>query len=127
MSDVLLGWGTYLSSSSESLSNFQAKVSVPHHCWLLQVSWCKLEVKLSSAKMVTAGCANRQHPPPLVVAALNLKTTLGAQASPNLTKSGVSSHPSRLPLSSLPVNHCQVLPGFELLPSGGYYACPSPR
>ena len=47
----------------------------------LQVSWCKLEVKLSGPKNVTSGCANRQHPPPLVVAALNLKTTLGAQAS----------------------------------------------
>ena len=50
---------------------------------LLQVSWCKLEVKLGSPKTVTAGCANRQQPPPLVVAALNLKTTIGTQASSN--------------------------------------------
>lgn len=49
---------------------------------LVQVSWCKLEVKLSGPKTITAGCANRQQPPPLVVAALNLKTTIGAQASP---------------------------------------------
>ena len=50
---------------------------------LVQVSWCKLEVKLSGPKTITAGCANRQQPPPLVVAALNLKTTIGTQASSN--------------------------------------------
>ncbi len=63
-----------------ALPSVLARASLTQHCLLLQVSWCKLEVKLGSPKMVTAGCANRQHPPPLVVAALNLKTTLGAQA-----------------------------------------------
>ena len=46
-----------------------------------QVSWCKLEVKLDGPKKITAGCASRQHPPPLIVAALNLKTTLNAQVN----------------------------------------------
>ena len=80
---------TTIGGVHQSLQSVLAKMSLSHHCMLLQVSWCKLEVKLSSPKMVTAGCASRQHPPPLVVAALNLKTTLGAQASPNLTSSGL--------------------------------------
>jgi hypothetical protein len=46
----------------------------------LQVSWCKLEVRLDSPKAITAGCPGRSDPPKLVVAALNLKTTLHPQA-----------------------------------------------
>lgn len=60
-----------------------------------QVSWCKLEVKLDGPKKITAGCASRQHPPPLIVAALNLKTTLNAQVD-NLIAS--------------PANHCMLCP-----------------
>ena len=43
------------------------------------MSWCKLEVKLDGPKRVAAGCTSRQAPPPLVVAALNLKTSLSKQ------------------------------------------------
>jgi len=47
-----------------------------------QVSWCKLEVELASPKAVAAGAAElaQRDPPPLVVAALNLKTVLQAKA-----------------------------------------------
>ena len=51
-----------------------------------QVSWCRLEVELSTPKAINAkdpSLANRE-PPPLVVAALSLKTHLPAQASPPL-------------------------------------------
>ena len=46
-----------------------------------QVSWCKLEVELASPKAVAAGTAElaKRDAPPLVVAALNLKTVLQAK------------------------------------------------
>ena len=45
-----------------------------------QVSWCALEVALDSPKCIaSAGASGPQEPPPLVVAALNLKTTLHLQ------------------------------------------------
>ncbi|KAK9841868.1 hypothetical protein WJX81_008187 [Elliptochloris bilobata] len=51
----------------------------------IQVSWCKLEVELASPKAVSAGAAElaKRDPPPLVVAALNLKTVLQAKAATN--------------------------------------------
>ncbi len=39
-----------------------------------QVSWCKLEVVLESPKAVLATAAGDRPPPPLIVAAVNLKT-----------------------------------------------------
>lgn len=49
---------------------------------LLQVSWCKLEVKVESPKSIsTPSPGQQQDTPPLVVAALNLKTTLHPQAN----------------------------------------------
>jgi hypothetical protein len=46
------------------------------------VSWCGLEVELASPKAVAAGAAElaQREPPPLVVAALNLKTVLQVKA-----------------------------------------------
>lgn len=46
------------------------------------MSWCGLEVELASPKAVAAGAAAlaQREPPPLVVAALNLKTVLQAKA-----------------------------------------------
>lgn len=48
---------------------------------IAQVSWCKLEVELASRKAVAAGTAElaKRDAPPLVVAALNLKTVLQAK------------------------------------------------
>lgn len=47
----------------------------------LQVSWCKLEVELTTPKSVLMASADGQpqNVPPLVVAALNLKTRFNAQ------------------------------------------------
>jgi len=47
----------------------------------LQVSWCKLEVELITPKSVLMASADGQPQdvPPLVVAALNLKTRFNAQ------------------------------------------------
>ncbi len=47
----------------------------------LQVSWCKLEVELTTPKSVLMASADGQPQdvPPLVVAALNLKTRFDAQ------------------------------------------------
>lgn len=47
---------------------------------LRQVSWCKLEVRVEGHKNVSAKCPGQQETPPLVVAALNLKTSLHPQA-----------------------------------------------
>ena len=46
-----------------------------------QVSWCKLEVELASPKSIMRSTAEGQPQdvPPLVVAALNLKTRFNAQ------------------------------------------------
>lgn len=46
-----------------------------------QVSWCKLEVELTSPKAISTGVADlaKRDAPPLVVAALNLKTVLQAK------------------------------------------------
>lgn len=48
-----------------------------------QVSWCKLEVELASPKNIITASAESQNQevPPLVVAALNLKTRFNAQVS----------------------------------------------
>lgn len=52
-------------------------------CAPQQVSWCALEVGLDSPKCIaSSGSAGPQEPPPLVVAALNLKTTLHPQVPP---------------------------------------------
>ena len=47
----------------------------------MQVSWCKLEVELTTPKSVMMASAEGQPQdvPPLVVAALNLKTRFNAQ------------------------------------------------
>lgn len=43
----------------------------------MQVSWCKFEVEVADWKTISAGgqCASRELPP-LVVAALNIKTVV---------------------------------------------------
>ena len=48
-----------------------------------QVSWCKLEVEVVSPKNIitTSAEAQNQEVPPLVVAALNLKTRFNAQVT----------------------------------------------
>ena len=45
------------------------------------MSWCKLEVELTTPKAVAAGAAElaKRDAPPLVAAALNLKTVLQAK------------------------------------------------
>ena len=50
----------------------------------MQVSWCKLEVELTTPKSVLMASAEGQPQdvPPLVVAALNLKTRFNAQVNP---------------------------------------------
>lgn len=47
----------------------------------LQVSWCKLEVTISTPKHIQAECSSLQGrvPPQLVVAAIHVKTRLTAQ------------------------------------------------
>ena len=47
----------------------------------MQVSWCKLEVEVTTPKSVMMASAEGQpqEVPPLVVAALNLKTRFNAQ------------------------------------------------
>ena len=54
---------------------------------LLQVSWCKLEVEVATPKNVMMASAENQPQdvPPLVVAALNLKTRFNAQVSSQLS------------------------------------------
>ena len=49
----------------------------------LQVSWCKLEVTISTPKHIQAECSSLQGrvPPQLVVAAIHVKTRLTAQVS----------------------------------------------
>lgn len=70
------------------------------------MSWCKLEVKVDGHKNVSAKCPGQQEPPPLVVAALNLKTSLHPQAilqpssiaqllSPDLPIFNLTQHSSR--------------------------------
>ena len=48
-----------------------------------QVSWCKLEMVVGSPKNIitTSAEAQNQEVPPLVVAALNLKTRFNAQVT----------------------------------------------
>lgn len=50
----------------------------------MQVSWCKLEIQLTTPKSVLMASAEGQPQdvPPLVVAALNLKTRFNAQVNP---------------------------------------------
>ena len=54
----------------------------------LQVSWCKLEVTVSTPQHIQAGCSSLQGraPPQLVVAAIHVKTRLTAQVSTVLCK-----------------------------------------
>lgn len=54
---------------------------------LFQVSWCKLEVELATPKNVMMALAETQPQdvPPLVVAALNLKTRFNAQVKSQLS------------------------------------------
>lgn len=48
----------------------------------VQVSWCKLEVEVSTPKSITTSAEGQnQEVPPLVVAALNLKTRFNAQVA----------------------------------------------
>ena len=51
----------------------------------MQVSWCKLEVEVTTPKSVMMASAEGQPQdvPPLVVAALNLKTRFNAQVPPS--------------------------------------------
>ena len=52
----------------------------------LQVSWCKLEVTISTPKHIQAECSSLQGrvPPQLVVAAIHVKTRLTAQVGADL-------------------------------------------
>lgn len=55
----------------------------------MQVSWCKLEVEVATPKSVMMPSAEGQPQdvPPLVVAALNLKTRFNAQVPASITTS----------------------------------------
>ncbi len=45
------------------------------------MSWCKLEVEVTSAKCISSALAqSRQDVPSMVVAAISLKTAINAQA-----------------------------------------------
>ena len=50
-------------------------------CMGIQVSWCRLEVELGSPKALHAGhpCVINKEAPPLIVAALSLKTHVPVQ------------------------------------------------
>lgn len=51
-------------------------------CPNAQVSWCKLEVEISSPKNIK-NVPNDSAPPPIIVAALSLKTAINATVKPS--------------------------------------------
>ena len=77
-------------ASYESLDSLSPQLSRPSIlpasygrqvlCELPQVSWCKLELEVSSSKNISSAPAqSRQDTPPLAVAALNLKIAVNPQ------------------------------------------------
>ena len=60
----------------------------------MQVSWCKLEVEVTTPKSVMMASAEGQPQdvPPLVVAALNLKTRFNAQVPASTLPSNKQTH-----------------------------------
>ena len=80
----------------------------------MQVSWCKLEVEVATPKSVMMASAEGQPQdvPPLVVAALNLKTRFNAQVPPAthaVDKQGASTCCKRATACALPASEIEPL------------------
>ena len=61
-----------------------------------QVSWCKLEVTLESPKAVLVSGSNDRAPPPLTVAAINLKTHVNGSSNSSAIVAASVVHLSRV-------------------------------
>ena len=90
----------------------------------MQVSWCKVEVEVTTPKSVMMASAESQPQdvPPLVVAALNLKTRFNAQVCrclhmPLTSRSRPLAARPLLPMHCLPLrlNHCYAVPCYSAL------------
>ncbi|KAL3140237.1 hypothetical protein ABBQ38_004511 [Trebouxia sp. C0009 RCD-2024] len=98
-------------SNQSALETVLLKRRVMMPCWLslkrptridtsAQVSWCKLEVEVTTPKSVMMASAEGQPQdvPPLVVAALNLKTRFNAQANANEIMAGSVVYMGQVPV-----------------------------
>lgn len=70
----------------------------------MQVSWCKLEVEVTTPKSVMMASAEGQPQdvPPLVVAALNLKTRFNAQVPASTIPQFFRANIIPMPVSTVP-------------------------
>ena len=75
----------------------------------MQVSWCKLEVEVTTPKSIMMASAEgpSQEVPPLVVAALNLKTRFNAQVP--CTTSAIHQHSALTAATKSMPMHCLCL------------------